>query len=128
MPTLSPKRQFTQCPCAGVTLDKLIQPAVLAVLAEEPMHGYELTKRISGIPGFINEAPDISGIYRILKMLEQRGIVASDWEVAKGERAKRVYSITKSGHVCLRHWQKTLQQHRQAIDALLDFTAVNKKR
>jgi hypothetical protein len=33
--------ELVGCPCSGETLDKLIQPPVLAVLAEGPMHGLE---------------------------------------------------------------------------------------
>ena len=38
------------CPCAGVTLDKLIRPAILAVLADEAMHGYQVAERIREMP------------------------------------------------------------------------------
>ena len=38
---------FMNCPCSGVTLDKLIQPAILAALAEEPAHGYRIAERIA---------------------------------------------------------------------------------
>ena len=110
---------FAACPCVGATLDKLIQPALLAVLAKGPLHGYELTKRISEIPGFLDEQPDISGIYRLLKSLESRGMVISDWETAKGERAKRVFTLTDDGRRCLENWYETLSRHRKAIDALL---------
>lgn len=46
---------LTDCPCKGGTLDRLIQPAILAVLAEGPLHGYRLAARISEIPGFAAE-------------------------------------------------------------------------
>ncbi|MDR0869649.1 MAG: helix-turn-helix transcriptional regulator, partial [Planctomycetaceae bacterium] len=107
--------EFTACPCAGATLDKLLQPAVLAVLAEESLHGYELTKRIGEIQGFLDAVPDMSGIYRTLKTMEERGLVQSDWNVCKGERAKRIYSVTEKGKLCLEHWQETLRQHGQAV-------------
>ncbi len=32
-------RDFPGCPCSGGTLDKLIQPAILAVLSEGALHG-----------------------------------------------------------------------------------------
>ena len=117
---------FSDCPCVGATLDKLIQPALLAVLAEGPLHGYELARRIGEIPGFLEEQPDVSGVYRMLKALESRGMVVSDWELAKGERAKRNFEITEEGHQCLRHWHQTLQNHRKTIDALLKITASEK--
>ena len=119
MPNSKSPMPFSACPCVGATLDKLIQPAILAVLAQGPLHGYELTKRISEIPGFLDEQPDISGIYRLLKNLENRGMVVSDWDVTKGERAKRVFTLTANGRLCLENWSHTLVRHRLAIDALL---------
>ena len=119
MPKSTSQTPFTACPCVGATLDKLIQPAILAVLARGPLHGYELTKRISEIPGFLDEQPDISGIYRLLKNLESRGMVVSDWDVTKGERARRVFTLTENGRRCLDNWSQTLVRHRLAVDALL---------
>ncbi|GHT24346.1 hypothetical protein FACS189419_09240 [Planctomycetales bacterium] len=113
---------FVKCPCAGTTLDKLIQPALLAVLSESSLHGYELARRIGNIPGFLEQAPDVSGIYKILKSLEERGMVVSDWAPPKNDRAKRIFTITKDGITCLEHWQKTLQEHRKAVNALIRTT------
>lgn len=110
---------FSACPCVGATLDKMIQPALLAVLTKGPMHGYELTRQISEIPGFLDEQPDISGIYRLLKSLESRGMVVSDWATVKGERAKRIFTLTDKGRQCLENWLETLIRHRKAVDALV---------
>ncbi len=113
---------FCDCPCVGATLDKLLQPAILSILVREPLHGYELTRRISGIPGFLDQAPDISGVYRMLKTLESRGMIVAEWDVSEASRAKRLYSITDDGRHCLELWHRTLQKYRQAIDSLLKAT------
>ena len=52
------------CPCDGKTLDRLIQPAILVVLADGPLHGYRLVERIGKLPGFSGQKPDASGVYR----------------------------------------------------------------
>ncbi len=70
---------FEECPCAGRTLDKLIQPAILVVLAEGPLHGYRLAERIGELSMFGGQKPDASGVYRFLKTMERRGMVASSW-------------------------------------------------
>jgi len=110
---------FSECPCVGATLDKLIQPAMLAILAEGPLHGYELAKKIGEIPHFLDEAPDVSGVYRMLKTLEARGMVTSDWDIAEGGRPKRLFTITKDGRKCLELWSDTLRNHHKAIGSLL---------
>jgi DNA-binding PadR family transcriptional regulator len=114
--------KFSGCPCVGATLDKLIQPAILAILSHEPLHGYELTQRIGGIPHFLDELPDMSGIYRMLKSLETRGMVSSHWDMSSDGRPKRVFSITDAGKQCLEHWNDTLKNYHKTIGSLLKAT------
>lgn len=68
-----------------------IQAAVLALLAEQPMHGYqilqELEKRTGGA-----WTPSPGSIYPSLQALEEQGLVTS--EKAGG---KRVYTLTPEG-------------------------------
>ncbi|MCL2742952.1 MAG: PadR family transcriptional regulator [Planctomycetaceae bacterium] len=116
------QKVFTQCPCVGATLDKLVQPAMLAVLLQGPLHGYELAKKIGEIPHFLDEAPDVSGIYRMLKSLEARGIVTSDWDISEKGRPKRLFTITDAGRQCLENWNATLQNYHKAVGSLLKTT------
>ena len=113
---------FSQCPCVGATLDKLLQPAVLAILTKEPLHGYELARKIGAIPHFLDEAPDISGIYRMLKTLEKRGMVISGWDISQEGRPKRIFSITDAGRQCLANWNTTLQHYHKVIGSLFKTT------
>ena len=110
---------FSKCPCVGAALDKLIQPAMLAVLVRGPLHGYELAKQIGEIPHFLDEAPDVSGVYRLLKALETRGMVTSDWGMSHGGRPKRIFTITDKGKQCLEHWNDTLCNYHKTIGSLL---------
>jgi DNA-binding PadR family transcriptional regulator len=97
----------------------MIQPAILAVLAEGPLHGYKLARRISEIPDFVTEPPDVSGIYRFLKTLESRGLVVSDWDTSGTGHAKKLYKITPDGKKCLKNWRQTLKNYRKTIESLL---------
>ena len=80
------------CPCEGGTLDRLIQPAILVVLADGPLHGYGLTERIAALPGFSGNKPDVSGVYRFLKTMEGKGLVESSWDFAERGPARQVVS------------------------------------
>lgn len=115
----NPASDLCDCPCAGITLDKLIQPAILAVLAAGPLHGYGLAERIGGLPGFVGEKPDVSGVYRFLKTMQRKGLVVSAWDVSDAGPAKKTYHITTQGQRCLRRWVRTLEEYRQGITALL---------
>lgn len=107
------------CPCDGGTLDRLIQPAIFVVLADGPLHGYRLTERISKLPGFVGQKPDVSGVYRFLKSMERRGLVASSWDASEKGPARKSYRLTAAGADCLRRWVKTLENYRRGIGGLL---------
>jgi PadR family transcriptional regulator, regulatory protein PadR len=114
-----PKEDLVGCPCTGETLDKLIQPAILAVLAGGPMHGYGLAERIGAMPSFAGHKPDVSGIYRYLKAMEGKNLVVSAWDTSEAGPAKKTYQITSQGQRCLRRWVRTLAEYRAGITALL---------
>ncbi|HMK93577.1 MAG TPA: PadR family transcriptional regulator [Thermoleophilia bacterium] len=68
-----------------------VRAAVLAVLAERPMHGYEIMQELeSRSSGFWRPSP--GSIYPTLQLLEDQGFV-------KGEdvEGKRVFSLTDEG-------------------------------
>jgi DNA-binding PadR family transcriptional regulator len=107
------------CPCDGGTLDRLIQPAILVVLAEGRQHGYRLVQRISALPGFAGQKPDASGVYRFLKTMQRKGLVESAWDVSERGPAKKSYQMTAAGRQCLRRWIRTLENYRRGITGLL---------
>ena len=116
------QKTFSHCPCVGATLDKLVQPAILAILTKGPLHGYELARQIGGVPHFLDESPDMSGVYRMLKALEKRGMVTANWDISQGGHPKRMFAITDAGWQCLEHWVATLQNYQKTIGSLLKAT------
>lgn len=71
------------------------------------------------MPMFAGEKPDPAGVYRSLKSMEEQGILTSAWDLPDAGPAKRSYALTANGRECLRQWIGTLEQHREAIGALL---------
>src|SRR5579883_3277075 len=69
--------------------------ALLELLQERPMHGYEMMKALEERSGGFY-VPSAGTIYPTLQMLEDRGLVISQ-EV----NGKRVYSITDAGRAAL---------------------------
>ncbi len=124
---MSPKRpapddEFVACPCTGATLDKLLQPAVLAVLAEGPLHGYRIADRLGELRLAKGQRPDVSGVYRFLRGMEKKGLVESSWDVSERGPARRMYAITEAGSRCLRRWIGTLEEYQAAVADLLEVT------
>ncbi len=116
---MSDSNSFDQCPCSGKTLARIVQPAVLAILAEQPLHGYLIVQRLRTMRMFREECPDPAGVYRTLKSMEQRGLVTSSWDMAKAGPAKRRFTMTARGRACLEQWAQTLEEYACSIEDLL---------
>lgn len=110
---------YRQCPCSGKTLARLVQPAVMAALAEQPLHGYLVVQRLAAMRMFVGQKPDPTGVYRLLKAMEQEGYVESAWELAESGPAKRRFALTKAGRTCLGRWAQTLEEYATSIEDLL---------
>jgi DNA-binding PadR family transcriptional regulator len=69
-----------------------IRAAILALLAEEPMHGYQVIQVISDRSGG-NWRPSPGSVYPTLQQLEDEGLI----EPAASETGRRVYALTDAG-------------------------------
>ena len=112
---------FDDCPCSGKTMARLVQPAVMAIVAEECLHGYVIVQRLAALRLFRAQAPDPTGVYRILKSMEQDGYLKSSWEIEDGP-ARRCFAITAKGRKCLKHWVSTLEEYQTSVSELLYLT------
>ncbi len=66
--------------------------ALLALIAENPSHGYELIKAIEEMTGG-NYAPSPGAVYPTLQLLEDEGAI----EEAQSEGAKKPFAVTPQG-------------------------------
>lgn len=118
--------ETNDCACSGKTLAKHVRPAVLAILAAGPTHGYDIAQRLSHLAMFQDGTePDASGIYRMLKLMEVEGLVHSDWQFGDSGPARRQMAITAAGRECLRRWITSLTRYRDGIDELLALMRTN---
>ena len=77
---------------------------LLALLAKEPAHGYELKQALEQTFGGVFPSPNIGQIYVTLARLEKDGLVRSQ-DVAQTSRPnKKVYELTPSGRAALASW------------------------
>lgn len=80
-----------------------IKHAILGLLAERPLHGYELKAAYEGelVP---RTQLNIGQVYTTLERLTRDGLVAHE-VVSQTERPdKKVYALTKDGRRALRDW------------------------
>ncbi len=76
-----------------------VKYALLELLQERPMHGYEIMKALEERSGGFYVA-SAGTIYPTLQLLEDRGLIASDQA-----ESKKVYRITDAGKTFLAEWQ-----------------------
>jgi DNA-binding PadR family transcriptional regulator len=81
------------------------QEAVLAMLAKEPSHGYELRARLRHALGPLGDGLNPGHVYVTLTRLEKAGLVASERssETVNGADRK-VYVITPDGQQRVAEW------------------------
>jgi DNA-binding PadR family transcriptional regulator len=102
-------------------VERFGEPALLLLLAERPTHGYELLERLPPLLG--EDRVDVGNLYRVLRSLEDEGIVASEWSADLPGPAKRTYTLTDEGHALLDAWRIALSD---LDDELQRFTARTK--
>ncbi|MEV5571088.1 PadR family transcriptional regulator [Spirillospora sp. NPDC052269] len=68
-----------------------VRAALLALLAERPMHGYEMIQQLDERTGGVWR-PSPGSVYPTLQMLEDEGLVSSE-----EQGGKRLFSLTETG-------------------------------
>jgi PadR family transcriptional regulator PadR len=100
-------------------VERFLEPALLLLLEEHDAHGYELLERL---PEVLGEGAriDMGNLYRILRSLEEEGLVTSEWDVEAPGPAKRRYRVTRDGGLVLGHWIDALGEMQTRIEAFID--------
>jgi PadR family transcriptional regulator, regulatory protein PadR len=99
-------------------VERFGEPALLLLLAERPTHGYELLERLPPLVG--EERVDVGNVYRVLRALEEEGLVTSERSGDLPGPAKRTYELTADGRALLAAWVEALERLRGDLTELLE--------
>ncbi len=99
-------------------VERFVEPALLLLLRERPMHGYELLERLPEVAGE-DARIDVGNLYRILRALEEEGIVASEWSADLPGPARRTYELTDAGSRLLDRWADALRRAQTVVSGFL---------
>ena len=81
------------------------QEVVLALLAKEPSHGYELRARLGQALGPLGDAINAGQVYVTLGRLEKAGMVVSEHAAGLPDRPDRkMYALTAAGQQRVAGW------------------------
>ena len=91
--------------------------AILSLLKEQPLHGYEIAKRIEQQTGGVLRF-DMASLYPMLYRLEKRGWIKGQWEEQPNGRRRRCYRLTPAGRSHLAPLRQQWKQFFAALDRL----------
>jgi len=80
---------------------------ILGLLAEQPLHGYEVKTRYEALFGGTWDL-NIGQVYTTLQRLERDGLVGEVGE--RGDRGKQRYDLTPAGRDALHDWLQTPEE------------------
>jgi len=99
-------------------VERFVEPSLLLLLRERPLHGYELIERLPEVVG--EGRVDVGNLYRLLRSLEAEGVVSSEWSADLPGPAKRTYELTAEGGRLLDRWAEALRQAQTDVQSFLD--------
>ena len=90
---------------------------ILAVLEEEPLHGYAIIEALSLRSGGELDLPT-GTVYPALRRLEAAGHLRSTWATAGGRR-RRTYTLSAGGRRALAKQRKEWRTFSAVVDGVL---------
>src|ERR687883_408726 len=99
-------------------VERFVEPSLLLLLRERPLHGYELIERLPELAG--EGRVDVGNLYRLLRALEAEGVVSSEWSADLPGPAKRTYELTGEGRCLLDRWAEALREAQRDVQGFLD--------
>jgi DNA-binding PadR family transcriptional regulator len=103
------------------TLKGHLDGLLLAVVADEPAHGYAIVERLRRRSGGAFDLPE-GTIYPALHRLEDAGLLASRWAPG-ATRRRRVYELTSKGRRALGRRREEWRAFSGAVESVLSGAA-----
>jgi transcriptional regulator len=104
------------------TLDLLI----LKIVALGPVHGYAIAQRLQHVSRDVVQVPQGS-LYPALHRLENRGLLAADWQDTERGRAAKFYRLTRKGRAQLEADAASWQRLSDAVGLILRLSEAGAK-
>ena len=94
-------------------VERFAEPALLLLLRERPAHGYDLLERLPELTG--EARIEMGNLYRLLRALEEEGLVTSTWS-----DGKRTYALAERGRQLLDQWAEALRTSQARTQRFLE--------
>ena len=90
------------------------QEIILAMLAKEPSHGYQLRRRPDRALGPLGEGLNAGHIYLTLRRLEKAGLVSREDSDRVAGQDRKIYHLTAAGQERVAEWLSEVDWPRPA--------------
>ncbi len=97
----------------------ILEVAILSSLAETTSHGYDLLDQLEALAADL-VCIDAGSMYRLLRVMEEDGLVTSSWEMPDSGPSRRVYKVTDRGLEVLELMAHALEQRAASMQRLAD--------
>lgn len=104
----------------------LIQVLLLRIIYETPSYGYKIIDRVEKFTSS-QHIIKTGTAYTLLRRMEEKGLIESNWEKNKTKPDKRMYEITPAGVEHLKTWLEFIIQRKIIINKLIQFYEINFK-
>jgi PadR family transcriptional regulator PadR len=99
------------------TLDLLL----LKIVALGPVHGYAIAQRLQQVSRDVVQVPQGS-LYPALHRLENRGLLAGEWEKTETGREAKFYRLTPKGRAQLESEAASWERLTEAVGLVLKLS------
>jgi PadR family transcriptional regulator PadR len=108
-----PAEPIEREPFSGWPPRDILAPFVLLAVSLQRAHGYVIEDYLRALGLF---GITMSTLYRTLRQMERDGFLESTWEPGPTGPARRVYTITDTGHAWLDSSASMLNAYRETIN------------
>jgi len=109
-------------PGGGRYRRSVLEVAILSSLAASTTHGYNLVDQIETLTSDL-VCIDPGSMYRLLRALEEDGLVTSSWQTPEAGPSRRVYEISERGVEALELMARSLSQRAASMQQLAEHAA-----
>jgi len=95
-----------------------LEPFLLFDLLCAPSYGYELIRRLDE-RGWRRASAEPAVVYKVLRSLEDGGLIGSTWATRETGPARRYYEITETGRDQLRRRALHLKRYAERVQELI---------
>ena len=99
---------------------------ILKVVALGPVHGYAIAQRLQQVSRDVVQVPQGS-LYPALHRLENRGLLAAEWQDTETGREAKFYRLTRKGRTTLGTGAASWRRLTEAIGLILRLSDAGAK-